>query len=43
MSDEKKGQDTRLKNPTLMRKLSAKAMQRQKSHSLETQAKKLGK
>jgi len=38
-----KGQDTRLKNPTLMRKLSAKAMQRQKSHSLETQAKKLGK
>lgn len=38
-----RGQDTRLKNATLMRKLSAKAMQQQKAHSLETQAKKLGK
>ncbi|MDE1931963.1 MAG: hypothetical protein KGI43_10415, partial [Alphaproteobacteria bacterium] len=38
-----RGQDTRLRNPTLMRKLSAKAMQQQKQHSLETQAKKLGK
>lgn len=38
-----RGQDTRVRNPTLMRKLSAKAMQRQKQHSLETQGKKLGK
>ena len=38
-----RGQDTRLRNPTLMRKLSAKAMQQQQQHSLETQAKKLGK
>ena len=37
-----KGQDTRLKNPTLMRKLSAKAMLQQKEHSLATQTKKLG-
>ncbi|MDE1903973.1 MAG: VOC family protein, partial [Alphaproteobacteria bacterium] len=34
-----RGQDTRLRNPTLMRKLSAKALQQQKQHSLETQAK----
>ena len=38
-----RGQDTRLKNPALMRKLSAKAMHRQTAHSLQTQAKKLGK
>ncbi|MGH6974306.1 MAG: VOC family protein [Stellaceae bacterium] len=38
-----RGQDTRLRKPTLMRKLSAKATQQQKQHSLETQAKKLGK
>ena len=38
-----RGQDTRLRNPTLMRKLSAKAMQQRKQHSLETQGKKLGK
>ena len=38
-----RGQDTRLRNPTLMRTLSAKAMQRQMAHSLETQGKKLGK
>lgn len=38
-----RGQDTRLRNPTLMRKLSAKAIHDQKQRSLATQGKKLGK
>ena len=38
-----RGQDTRLRNPTLMRKLSAKTLQDQKERSLATQGKKLGK
>lgn len=38
-----RGQDTRLRNPTLMRKLSVKTLQEQKERSLATQDKKLGK
>jgi len=38
-----KGQDTRLKNPALLRKLSADDMRHRKEHSLATQSKKLGK
>ncbi|HEV2162339.1 MAG TPA: VOC family protein [Stellaceae bacterium] len=38
-----RGQDTRLRNPTLMRKLSARAIHDQKQRSLATQGKKLGK
>lgn len=38
-----RGQDTRLRSPTLMRKLSAKAIHDQKQRSLATQGKKLGK
>jgi len=37
-----RGQDTRLRDPSLARKLSAEEIERQKQHSLKTQTKKLG-
>lgn len=38
-----KGQDTRLKNPALLRQLSPEDLKRRREHSLATQSKKLGK
>src|SRR5665213_2609377 len=37
-----RGQDTRRRDPSLARKLSAEEIERQKQHSLKTQTKKLG-
>lgn len=37
-----RGQDTRLKNPALLRQLSPAERERQRAHSLATQSKKLG-
>src|SRR5665213_3616851 len=37
-----RGQDTRLRDPSLARKLSAEEIERQKQHSLKTQTKKRG-
>ncbi len=42
IADPVRGQDTRLKNPALLRALSPEELKRRRDHSLATQGKKLG-